>query len=235
MAKCKLCSRSGIFMTVSRYGLCSSCNSLFVMDVKRRGKIIQESLAIIKDTKNIKVGISRYDLIIEQVRALVEYEVKGIQVMERSPRENLQMLIRERDQVIYEFLEKEYDSVALKARMAATTAAKINAFSKLILLLKEYLDKCTDKSKVIALLNKAAEELSAINLEKFVSDAEKAELKGNKRKALDSYYEAYYFLTHDSIDDSLQTRAIEKIKKKIIALGGTLQVEGALNGGKTSL
>ncbi len=57
--------------------------------------------------------------------------------------------------------------------------------------------------------------IQEIQLSSYLNDAKKAEFKGDKKKALDKYYEALYFLQHDEIDDALQTNEIEDIEAKI--------------------
>ena len=48
-----------------------------------------------------------------------------------------------------------------------------------------------------------------------IEDAKKAEFKNQRKKALDKYYEALYFLKNDEIDDSLQQDHISMIESKI--------------------
>lgn len=60
--------------------------------------------------------------------------------------------------------------------------------------------------------------LHETQLNAFLEEARKAEFKGNKKKALDQYKEALYFLRNDEIDDSLQAGKIKEIEKKISEL-----------------
>ncbi len=55
-------------------------------------------------------------------------------------------------------------------------------------------------------------------LNAYLEAARKAEFKGQKKKALDQYLEALYFLRSDEIDDSLQAEKISELEAKISEL-----------------
>ncbi|NLE21927.1 MAG: hypothetical protein GX624_03990 [Actinobacteria bacterium] len=55
----------------------------------------------------------------------------------------------------------------------------------------------------------------------FIEAAEKAEFKGNKKRALDQYQEALYFLKTDDIADDSQASEIARIAAKVEKLGGS--------------
>ncbi len=65
--------------------------------------------------------------------------------------------------------------------------------------------------------------IQATQLEAFLEAARKAEFKRQAKKALDSYYDALYFLKHDEIDDVHQAEHIRMIEEKILALGGEIK------------
>ena len=56
-------------------------------------------------------------------------------------------------------------------------------------------------------------------LDKFLEAAKKAEFKGNKKKAIDQYQEALYFIRNDDVPDDQQGQYIEKIESKLKELG----------------
>ena len=55
-------------------------------------------------------------------------------------------------------------------------------------------------------------------LNAYLEAARKAEFKGQKKKALEQYKEALYFLKTDEIDDLSQAEEISKIEAKISEL-----------------
>ena len=58
-------------------------------------------------------------------------------------------------------------------------------------------------------------------LNAYLDEAKKAEFKGQRKKALDRYYDALYFLKHDEIEDALQQEHLSAIEAKINELGGS--------------
>jgi ssDNA-binding Zn-finger/Zn-ribbon topoisomerase 1 len=85
MAQCKMCGQKGFLLKVSANGLCKSCDPIVVMDVQQRGRIINDCMKLIDESKNIKTRLSRCDLLIEHAQALLEYEHKGIPTVNPSP------------------------------------------------------------------------------------------------------------------------------------------------------
>jgi hypothetical protein len=57
-------------------------------------------------------------------------------------------------------------------------------------------------------------------LDNELEKAEKAEFKGQKKKALDAYLDALFLIRKDSIDDAKQQKEISQIELKIRELGG---------------
>ena len=62
-----------------------------------------------------------------------------------------------------------------------------------------------------------------MSLPKTLEAARKAEFKGDKKKALDRYYDAVYFLRRDDVKDSLEEDIIGEIELKVKELGGSLE------------
>lgn len=85
MAQCKMCGQKSLFLSVSENGLCKPCDSIVVMDIQQRGRIIQDCMRLINKSKNMKTRLSRCDLLIEHAQALLEYEHKGIPTVNPSP------------------------------------------------------------------------------------------------------------------------------------------------------
>ena len=106
-----------------------------------------------------------------------------------------------------------------KWELAATTRAKVAAANKGVLKLKEMQDLMERSTPTIE--RGVAELLGLAHKAEFlafVSAAEKAEFKGNAKKALDQYQEALYFLKTDNVDDAKQAELIAKLEAKIVEL-----------------
>jgi hypothetical protein len=78
MGQCKLCGRKGLFLSLSRNGLCNGCEEFFVLDLKNRVRIIDDCVRLITTSKNIDTRLKRCDLLEEQYKVLLEYQEKGI-------------------------------------------------------------------------------------------------------------------------------------------------------------
>lgn len=119
MAKCKMCGRRGFFLLVSTNGLCKSCNPIVVMDVQQRGRIINDCVRLVRESKNVKTRLSRCDLLIEHARALLEYEHRGIPTVRPCPSRLLSEYSAVRDQVVFEGVTEEVQEPLGRAKIAA--------------------------------------------------------------------------------------------------------------------
>jgi hypothetical protein len=212
-----------MFMGLTQLGVCNRCHPVIAMDVQQRVRLISDSMDIITKSKKADTQLSRYDFIIEQAVALLPYEQKGIPLpLNHLPSEFIQKLRQERDGIIYQMMADEYRLVGEKSTLATTTTGKISPFSKFILRVREFAKKTEDPTALRRLEADASKRMHDVQLLIYMDTAQKAELKGQKKKALDQYYEAYYFLTHDEYDDRTQQGDLEAIRRKIVGLGGEL-------------
>lgn len=62
--------------------------------------------------------------------------------------------------------------------------------------------------------------VSVVQVGALMDEAQKAEFRGNSKKAIDRYQEALYTVLHDKTDDSEQRELIATITTRITALGG---------------
>jgi hypothetical protein len=87
MSTCKLCGKRGLFLKVSKNELCASCEVQLQMDLQNCGRIMNESIALIDNSKYFKTKLSRCDDFMRQVSILSKYEDKGIAATEPAPSE----------------------------------------------------------------------------------------------------------------------------------------------------
>jgi len=223
MGQCKWCSRTGWFLSLTSEGLCSSCKPIVHMDVVQRIRIINDSMKIINNSKNLDTRLSRLELLIDHANALLRYEQKGIFVADQSPSSILSKYLGMKDQIIIESLKNDADLAIAKSKSAATLSAKINVLQKVLIKIKEYEYKTTKSNALYSLGKLISNQMHRYQLENYLDAANKAEFKSQKNKALDQYYEALYLLKHDDVDDTLQHEQINAIEKKIIELGGSIK------------
>lgn len=225
MAKCKWCDRSGLFFSVNSQGLCNNCSPSLNMDIKNHVRAVLDLAKEIEDPRYVKyldTSIYRLGMLIENVQYLMRYEEKGISTIEPSPSKILKDYAIKKDKIIKNGLICYWEEAKKKSETGLTLASKINPLSKILLQINEYMDKVNDKKVLISLEKDVKSIIQNTQLNIYLEQAKKAEFKKQKKKALDQYYEALYFLRHDDIDDTSQKDVFFEIEKKIIELGGTI-------------
>lgn len=218
MAQCKMCGRKGFFLSVSANGLCNSCESIVVMDVQQRGRIVNDCMKLVAESKNMRTRLSRCDLLMDHAQALLEYEHKGIPTLTPSPSQLLSEYTAMRDQIVLEGVTAEVEKALAKAEIAAAPRTSINEANKALLKIREGKQELRDQAKLDKLEARVRRFSHETQLNAYLEAARKAEFKGQKKKALDQYQEALYFLRSDEIDDSLQAEKIGEIEAKILEL-----------------
>lgn len=216
MGQCKLCGKKGLLLTLDKQGLCNNCQLQLYPSLVRTIEIIEESQKIIKESKNWKTKLGRCDTIVQLLERFAGYEARGIKgLFNKTVPECLQEVEAMRSEVMKEAISATYEDARAKAQFSSTPRTKINACNKGILKFKE-LTKSFGKHPLI---ERAARQLKkhahTLEFKSFVDAAQKAEFKGNFKKALDRYQEALYFLKTDEIDDSEQKETIVKLQAKI--------------------
>lgn len=220
MATCKWCNRSGFFLSVNSLGVCSNCNTVIVMDINQHARIATESIEIINKSKQIDTVLSRFQVAEEHLKLLLPYEQKGIPVLTEPPSALIKSLNRQKQRSISGKIKDEVTELLNKYKVTPTEKGKLNLLAKYLLKIQEYKRKINAYKELEDVENQIKALLHQTQLDIHLKEAEKAELKGSKKKALDSYYEALYFLQNDDIDDSLQTQNILEIEAKIRELSG---------------
>lgn len=220
MAQCKLCSRSGWLLSISQHHLCKTCEPYVQLDLQQRVRIIQDSLGIVKSSRNLDTKLSRIQVAIDHLRALQNYERRGIETILPPPSEAIRNYERKRQEEIAAHAKIVHEAALAKVGVATTSKSKITALSKGLLKLRELAQHSS--SNVRPLAENLQEQIAKVTMSDYLEKARKAEFKGQNKKALEQYYEALYFLKHDDVDDRLQAEHIALLEQKILGLGGSL-------------
>lgn len=215
MATCRMCSRSGFFLDVNKYSICSTCGNAMVIEVQSRWRVISESMKLVETGKTLETRLSRCDLIIEYTQALLKYEKLGIPITKPPPSEIIKFYADNRPKFIKDGLLDESRAALEKSKLATTVNSKVSALSKAVLRIVDFKKQYPDDKDLQTMDEGLRKAIQEIQLTAFLDDAKKAEFKNNRKKALDKYYEALYFLQHDDIDDALQSESINIIETKI--------------------
>jgi len=223
MGQCKWCNRSGWFLSLNSSGLCNNCSPLVNLEASQRIRIINDSLKILSESKNLDTKLSRLNVLLEHANALLKYEQRGIPISDPLPSYFISKFGNMCDQIIADSLKDEVNMASSKAAVAVSTTTKVNMLSKVLLKIREYKARSSNPSLLDQLERQVQTEIQRYQLDGYLDSAKKAEFKGQKKKALDQYYEALYLLRHDEVDDSLQKGQITFIENKISELGGSLE------------
>lgn len=215
MSRCRLCERKSLFLSVSKDGLCKNCQPLVEMDVRQRVRIMQDSLELIDKSKKLETRISRCKLFLDHARELLRYENKSIPTMDPLPSRLIQKYEPIKEDIINEGLKEEVEKALAKAELATTPKTKINNANKAILKIREYKKELKNHSKAETLESRIKKFTHETQLNAFLEKAHKYEFKGQKKKALDQYQDALFFIKNDDIDDDIQKKEIVKLEAKI--------------------
>ena len=215
MATCRLCERSGFFFSVNENGLCKTCQPIWRADVEQRVRILTESAVLAHEGKTFGTRLSRCDLVLEHARHLQEYERRNIPSTDPDPTVLLTEYVKYRDQLIREECVAAAEKATAKASVTATQKSKHSALGAGILKVQEIAANSEDSSLAKEIVAKLRALMHQAQLDGFLDAAKKAEFKGNKKKAIDQYQEALYFVRNDGIPDEQQAREIGGIEGKL--------------------
>lgn len=215
MATCKYCGKSGWFTSVNRNGLCGKCVPVVELDIQQRTRIVNESATLVDTSKKLETRLARCDLIIEHVSEMRKYEERGIPISDPPPSVVLSNTIKAKDEIVAEAMHEHARKARSKAETATTVRTKVSALSKALLTVREYMPRVSDMSSLETIERELKSAIHKTQLDSFMDAAQKAEFKGQVKKAIDQYQEALYFLKTDDIDDSLQQKSIQQIESKI--------------------
>lgn len=219
MGTCRWCGKSGWFVSVNKQGLCSGCNTAITLEASQKVRIIQESKDIVMKSKKLDTKLSRLDLMLEVATDLLKYEDKGIEVIDPPPSEIIRMIQTDQQELVLAWAREQVDNILTKANLKPTPKTKINAGTKALEAVAEARQKLDGGHPDLENLEKKTKAfIHQTTLAGYLDAAQKAEFKGQKKKALDQYQEALYLLKTDDTDDALQADEIARIEVKIAEL-----------------
>lgn len=220
MAKCRYCEKGGLFQSVDNNGLCNKCAYPVISDIQQRARIIDDSIKLAQEGKTFATRLSRHELLIEQLEQLLVYEKRGIPTLSPAPSELIQRMSGYRGTIVGQEIEQIAEKAKKQAELAASVSAKFNALAKAFLRVQEIIEgegqSLSDHRTAIELrllMHKS-------KIEGYITEARKAEFKGNAKKAIDQYQEALFYIQNDDIDDSMQSELITNVAAKLSELTG---------------
>jgi len=218
MATCKYCGRRGWLLKLDNNGLCAGCQPIVIPDVMARHKAIQRSLEPANRAAGLKTRVSKCDIVVEHAKALLIYERKGIETTSPFPSEFISEYQELREAHIREAAENATETAKAKASVASSHKAKANALASGLGKIHEMGTTFNCMNEIGPLLGELSGMIHKTRLDGFLSAAQKAEFKGNRKKALDQYQEALYFVKNDDVPDDEQEDEIRHLEAKITEL-----------------
>ena len=216
MAQCKWCNNSGWFLNVDTNGLCRECQPMLI-EVDGRLRVLKDSLKLAEEGKTVRTRLSRCDVAIEHLEYLLEFEEKGIKTIIPYPSSLLKKMRWLRTENIVTEASTITEKAIEKSKLATTAKSKENAVAAGLMKVRDLASSngLTDDPAIASLEDKLRSEIHRVTLANYEEAAQKAEFKGNTKKAIDQYQEALFFLLNDDVDDSRQQSHINRIEAKI--------------------
>ena len=156
MASCKWCGKSGLFLSLTKNGLCKICDIEIVSDIFQKQMLINDSTQIIQASENVDTIVSRFDFIVDILNSLSKYEQKGIPTLNPPPSKALEIMSpSERDNHIVYGLDKEFGRLKLKVNSLKTNKAKVTNIQNFITKMENFQELMLDNTQ----LNKLSREV----------------------------------------------------------------------------
>jgi len=222
MGHCKLCDRKGFRVSVGNDGLCESCRPRVAISVGSRLRVVNDSTKLVVESKNYETRLSRCKLAMDHLSDIKrEYEDRSITVMSPRAADILAKLRSEYPTLVQQAVEQIVKEAKQKADVASTPTAKGNAFGKGALALGKLREQESGFDEAIqSAEQEMRKSIDRVRATSIIDDGQKAEFKGNSKKALDRYLEALYLVLVDKTDDREQREMIATLEANITRLGG---------------
>lgn len=138
MAICKICKNFGIFLKVSKAGMCKSCEAFAKVDLAQRSKIIKDSVKLVNSGKSLETRLGRYkDLMIQVEHVFEKYEKNGVYLLTPKAQDYLKLFGRKEEEIVADwFIEKEIE-IQSKVEYAQSQKDKIKILTKFAIEVKK--------------------------------------------------------------------------------------------------
>lgn len=219
---CAGCGGQYLRRKITDQPLCEKCAGPVLGEIQQILRQISESQDLINNGKTVATRMGRIDFIIDICDQIAPYFDAGVKLDGFDPHEVIRTAEYARPTILREEAEKIASEAVDKSALATTSRTSANALArgreKLRQLSREY-----DCEGIIKDLDAQMARASAsVEAKGHVESAEKAEMKGNKKKALDCYIDALYHLQNDDVPDEEQTDMISELENRIQRLRSEL-------------
>jgi len=156
MAQCKWCGRKGVFLSITKIGLCKTCESIIETKVPRYERKIRYSENIVDTSNEVDERVKNCRYIVERAKEIVKYEKKGIPTFTPLPSELIRYYTIKHDKIIMESMPEKVDESLKIAELALTSLNSLNVVNEALQKVRdarELLKDICQKVKIIAIIN----------------------------------------------------------------------------------
>ncbi len=157
MRQCKWCGKKGLFLKITENGLCRQCDVVIVSKVIQHHGHYNESFQLIESSNNIDTIISRFDYMAQLMEDLLPYEQKGIPTINPKPSEFLAELDKNRDEVVIDGLNREFEKLKKKISGMKTDRGKKNNLEKFKEMVVKYSKQLHNVKLIMPIFNAVEE------------------------------------------------------------------------------
>ena len=225
MAQCKSCGKKGLFLSLSKYNLCSECNQKIAPKIKEIGAQVIKGKEAIERTENFEDKFFHTKEFVRNLELLHKLEIQGIKTITPSAKD----LINLYQDFEMEYIEETYYNLCQKEiRNYNTYKEKLKSLRELKKHFEDYKagNKVTKKKEL-----KEWQELIDLEIDfdtihcsynQFVDEAKKLEKDGDVIKAKNILENAFEILVKEesTFEDGADLRVeinewIKKIENKL--------------------
>jgi hypothetical protein len=221
MATCKVCEKSGWFLSLDTNGMCRNCASVHLPQIVRHCDIVIHSIILVGKSKNAKTKLSRAQVAMQHCRELLPFEARGVPTLTSSPKAVMADLAAIINEIVETQIQEQIYTARRKSLDAHTPTGKLGAYAKAIEVLDGLTGELKDVTKVEAAIVSLREERDAVAFGLLEKKGEAALAKGNVKGAIQAHIDALLSLKNDSTPTHLQRHMAVRARAKIIELGGT--------------
>lgn len=218
MADCKLCGCTGWLFWTGPDGLCRNCSNLAGNDMRQRASLAESAQQAAQATLNPHSKIANLDQAVSQLKALADYEEKGIRTPIGAASMQLHQTQAQRDALLLKTAREEALETMQRVRDLADPEAKLKLLDAYRIKLREYRARCGDGPSIEILDKRVRTGSYRIRLSRSLELAREAETGGDEERAKRLYAEALDCLDKEGKTDPSYRKQRERVSKQLNAL-----------------
>jgi len=132
MPQCKWCDKKGFFLSLSKRGLCKSCQSMIETKINSHSRVIKSNIKVLGTSEEKEKNINHCDEIIERASELLKYEKRGISTIDPLPSKLIKEFTTTHDKLIIKSIPEKVSEALLSAESALLPYNEIYCVNEVI-------------------------------------------------------------------------------------------------------